>query len=61
MRLKFIGTDGSMGLEYGKVYDCQIESIAPYVYVTWIDWERAVQVRCPYSSLRALLANWEEI
>lgn len=52
MYLRFIGTDGSMGLKFGKVYRVRVTSDNRYIYVQWDNG------RCPYSSPQTLAANW---
>ena len=53
--LRFIGTDGSMGLRKGHVYKVKIFTRYGYIYVDW--GSRA----CPYSSISSFLRNWKEI
>lgn len=60
MKLEFIGEDGSMGLRHGEVYECHVVSCAPYVYVFWYVDQKYMR-KCPYSSLKTLLQNWEEV
>lgn len=61
MKLIFIGEDGSMGLERGKKYNCQI-NVHPGSNWVWIKAIADGRVyRCPYSSLKKLLENWLEI
>lgn len=60
MKLKFIGKDWSMGLRHGEVYECEVLSQAPYVWVFWY-LDRPDTRKCPYSSLKTLLQNWEEV
>ena len=57
MKLKFIGANGSMGLEHGKIYDCSFGTGDGYIWVTWTGgrWDIG---NCPYSSLKNLLENW---
>lgn len=54
MRLKFIGTDGSMGLTHGKTYTVQIYSAGGYIYVDW------GMNRCPYGSPQDVADNWKK-
>lgn len=58
MNLKFIGTDGSMGLKHGEVYDVLIHCLFrdSYILVKWLDGYETRQ--CPYSSPAAFAANW---
>lgn len=55
MYLKFIGTDGSMGLEFGKIYKVKIRSIDEYI---WVEWEDG---HCSYSSPQTLACNWQSV
>ena len=59
MQLRFIGKDKSLGLEHGKIYDVEINARYELVWAT-ITWDHRY-LSCPYSSIRALLDNWEEI
>ena len=54
MKLRFIGTDGSMGLKHGGVYDVYIHTIGPYIELIFKGGKT-----CPYESPQALAANWE--
>lgn len=54
MLLRFIGTDGSMGLKRGNIYNCSIATRGNDIWVSW-SW----LCECPYSSISALAANWE--
>lgn len=58
MNLKFIGTDGSMGLRHGEVYDVLVSCMfrENYIFVKWLDGFETRQ--CPYSSPAAFAANW---
>ena len=58
MKLRFMGEDGSMGLTNGQVYDCIIESRYDNVWVIWLTDNPG---SCPYTSLKVLLHNWEEV
>ena len=54
MKAEFIGADGSMGFEKGKIYEVkQLEPIK--LIVVSINQNR----KCPYSSLENLIANWD--
>lgn len=57
MELKFIGTDGSMGLEHGKVYDVNIQSKKGFI---WVEVKNGIfkKWKCPYESPQSLSANW---
>lgn len=65
MRLRFIGADGSMGLKHGNVYEVEIKCFRSPKGHIWVAWEfnrfGDVIQACPYSSLAALNANWEDV
>lgn len=54
MKLKFIGKDGSMGLNHGNVYDITIFTENGHIVV-----RLGPHRYCPYKSPQALAANWE--
>jgi hypothetical protein len=56
MKLKFIGTDGSMGLHNGQIYEVSILSSTPYIIVQIH--RGAWTYGCPYDSLKKLNENW---
>ena len=58
MKLKFKGKDGSMGLRHGEIYDAGMYAYQGYVWVTWLD--NGMRRRCPYSSIKTLMDNWED-
>lgn len=53
MRLRFIGTNGSMVLVHGKVYEVKITTKLNYIFVTWGN-----GTVCPYDSPQSFAANW---
>lgn len=53
MKLKFIGTDGFMGLKNGNVYNITIFTENGYIVV-----RLGPHRYCPYKSPQALAANW---
>ena len=57
MKLKFIGENGSIGFKYGQVYECRLVSLRDGQIVVCADGN----LYCPYSSLRKMLENWEEV
>ena len=61
MRAKFIGRDGSCGLEHGRVYDVLLQESNKrmFVYMYWIDIHDDELASCPYQSMDTLLNNWE--
>lgn len=59
MTLKFIGADGSMGLRYGELYECNVENDPPYVWV--VVHMQDGDITCPYSSLRMLRNDWQKV
>lgn len=60
MKLQYIGSDKSLGLRSGEVYECNIVTIPPHVWVA-AQMPGGGYVTCPYSSLRALQDNWQEV
>jgi hypothetical protein len=58
MKLKFIGKDGSLGLQHGKTYNVTLKTLGGLVIATiktgWIS-----DTLCPYGSMKAFAANWE--
>lgn len=48
----FIGQDGSMDLKHGKKYNIAIYHRFGEYVVEWFN------NRCPYSTMKALLRNW---
>lgn len=59
MKLKFIGTDGSMGLRHGETYKVRVFSSGEYIVVEVYRDNGAYG--CPYSSLANLYKNWEDV
>ena len=57
MLLRFIGEDGSMGFQKGKTYKAKLYSSKEE---SWI-WVAINATLIPYSSLRTLLENWQEV
>ena len=64
MYLRFIGADGSMGLDHGKVYNVNVKTKNDYIWVTMPRFEFRHMVfgvwKCPYSSPQSFSANWEK-
>lgn len=62
IRLKFIGTDGSMRLCHGKSYNITIKTDGRYIWVIIPRFEYSHMVfhnwKCPYSSPQAFANNW---
>ena len=58
MKLRFIGTDGSLGLKHGAIYNVTLKTIDRYVVAIiktgWIS-----ETICPYGSMQAFAKNWE--
>lgn len=58
MKLRFIGTDGSLSLQHGKVYDVTLkilnQQVIAIIKTGWIS-----DTICPYGSMRAFANNWE--
>lgn len=70
MEARFIGSNGSMGLRHGRVYNITITKDARYV---WVNWESngivgtflqllcGTPSRCPYHNEQTLRENWDII
>lgn len=58
MKLRFIGTDGSMGLRNGHVYKVNVRSSGKYIIV-FIEKNFLHRMECPYGSPQAFAKNWE--
>lgn len=70
MEARFIGSNGSMDLRHGEVYDITITKDARYI---WVNWEYkkigktilqllgGVPSRCPYRNEQTLRENWDII
>lgn len=70
MESRFIGSDGSMCLRHGKIYNITITKDANYVLVNWELKEIGKTIlqllgitpsRCPYHSEQTLRENWDII
>ena len=63
IKLRFIGADGSMRLQHGKVYNIRLKTKNNYIWVIIPNFEfRHMSFwnwRCPYSSPQTFAANWE--
>lgn len=61
MRARFIGRDGSMGFEHGKVYNIETY-IGSRLFrrggFLWLR-DKSSGLKCPYSNMESLLNNWE--
>ena len=57
MKLKFIGTDGSMGLRNGHVYKVNIRSNDKYI-ILFIEKNFWHSMECPYGLPQAFANNW---
>lgn len=57
MKLKFIGANGSMGLEHGKLYKVSLRTAGKYL-VVHINKGLCREITCPYSSMQAFADNW---
>ena len=57
MYLKFIGTDGSMGLRNGHVYYVVLEYNRGLFWVVIPKFFN--QIDCPYETINAFAKNWE--
>ena len=58
MKLKFVGTDGSMGLKHGEIYDvlASVMFIEDSINVKWLECTTYKEHR--YSSPAAFAADW---
>ena len=58
MKLRFIGTDGSLGLKHNRVYDVSLKTIKGYVVAViktgWVS-----DTMCPYETMQTFAKNWE--
>jgi hypothetical protein len=61
MKLRFIGTNGSMGLKHGKIYNVEIDASfgGKWIWVYWNDF--IISRACQYSSLKKFAENWEDV
>lgn len=58
MKLRFIGQNGSMGLQHCRTYDVKLETFYGNLVVR-IKTGLFSEVRCPYESLEAFAKNWD--
>jgi len=58
MKLRFIGADGSLGLQHGKKYEVRLKTFNQYV-VAIIKTGWLSDTICPYGSMQAFAKNWE--
>ena len=58
MKLRFIGADGSLGLQHGKKYEITLKTFNQYV-VAIIKTGWLSDTICPYGSMQAFAKNWE--
>lgn len=61
MMLRFIGEDGSLGLEHGEVYEVKVFSREKWIWVSWKPRSGEPHNSCPYSSPLAFASNWESV
>lgn len=66
MKAEFIGTEGSEGLEKGKIYEVEIIDIVDIVYnhhlflkINMTTHNKVKILRCQYKTEEILLANWD--
>lgn len=61
--LRFVGSDGSMGLERGEVYGCEVTGFGTgngWLYLSvWREGSEHEPVTVPYRSIKTLMENWE--
>lgn len=64
LTLRFIGSDGSMGLIHGRTYRVQLSIRDGYFWVRWHPGDRVYILshgepkECPYRSLNTFAQNW---
>lgn len=58
MKLRFVGTDYSMGLRHGHVYNVHIRSSRSHI-VLFIEKNFFHGIECPYDSPQAFAKNWK--
>ena len=58
MKLRFIGTDYSMGLRHGEVYNVRMCASSRYI-VAFIEKNFLHGIECPYGSPQAFAKNWK--
>lgn len=61
MRLRYIGKDNQVSPKPGRIYAVRIFTRGTWICVEWRDFERREIVIRPYTSLKHLLENWEEL
>lgn len=63
MFLKFIGADGSMGLQHGKMYNVDVRTEGKYIWaiIPMFEFREKVMSKwqCPYSSPQTFSENWK--
>ena len=55
IKLRFIGTDKSMGLRKGNIYNVRLSSASNHI---WVHWNKGI---CPYTSPESFAMNWEGV
>ena len=65
-RLRFIGKDGSMGLEHGRVYEVKLFVQRGWLWVRWYpNWPFPTSgeppCACPYETTQAFANNWSTL
>lgn len=58
MKLRYKGTDGSMRLKTGQVYDVEIKTVRNYI-VVFIKDSKLGNKACPYGSPGSLARYWK--
>lgn len=60
MLMKFIGEDYLIGRKKGRIYECLIDEIGDYIWLTYYE-SGLNNPSIPYSSYEELYENWEKV
>jgi len=59
MRARFIGTDGSLGLRHGRIYNIKLFPSRYKLLIVQIKTDWISDTVCPYETLMGFYKNWE--
>ena len=59
MRARFIGTDGSLGLRHGRIYNIKLFPSRAKFLIVQIKTDWISDTVCPYKTLMGFYDNWE--